>query len=164
MNYSNNCIRLIKNTRVLYLEKTKLWNNHYYIGYSHLCLKGSYKEDNITKKEALVLLEKDLEKISKSLNKNLTIALNQNQFDSLVSLIYDIGIKRFITDEMFVMINKNKIIEAQLMFSKFNKYMKKPIYRLIKTRKEESILWNKPIKEIKNGKTNTHSTYDGNAT
>lgn len=147
MEYSENSIRLIKKTRKLYLEKTKLWNNHYYLGYSHLCLvQDSFKDvTTITKKESCTLLEKDIKKIEKNLNKYLTVSLNQNQFDSLISLVYDIGIKRLITDEMFVLINKNKFIEASLCFSKFNKYMKKPIYRLIKTRKEEQKLWNKPI-------------------
>jgi lysozyme len=149
MNYSDKCLRLIKSTRVLYLDKTKLWNDHYYIGYSRLCGIGTSNLEVITKKEANALLKKDLNNISKQLNKHLTTTLNQHQFDSLVSLIYDIGIKRFITDEMFVLINKNKVVEASLCFSKFNKYMKKPIYRLIKTRKEEKNLWIKPIKEEK---------------
>lgn len=148
MEYSNNCVNLIKRTRVLYLEKTKLWNNHYYIGYSHLVSIGDSLKDisTISKKESLILLEKDLKKIEKQLNKHLKIELSQNQFDSLVSLIYDIGIKRFVSDEMFVIINKQQLVEASLCFSKFNKYMKKQIYRLIKTRKEEQKLWNKPIK------------------
>lgn len=147
MEYSETSVRLIKRTRSLYLEKTKLWNNHYYLGYSHLCLvQDSLKDVNsITKRESCLLLEKDVKKIEKNLNKYLTVELNRNQFDSLISLVYDIGIKRLITDEMFVFINNNKFVEASLCFSKFNKYMKKPIYRLIKTRKEEQKLWNKPI-------------------
>lgn len=145
MKYSNSCLKLIKKTRPLLLEKTKLWNNKDYIGYSHLCGIKSYSEPTISKKESELLLIKDLEKISKQLNKHLSIDLNQNQFDSLVSLVYDIGIKRFITDNLLLVINQGKILEASLQFSRFNKYMKKPIYRLIKTRKEEQKLWNKAL-------------------
>lgn len=145
MIYSDNCIKLVIKTRELYLEKTKLWNNHYYIGYGHLCSSKPEDYPTITKREAKVLLKKDLERVSRQLNKHLNVELNQNQFDSLVSLIYDIGIKRFITDEMFLMVGTNSIIETSLYFSKFNKYMKKPIYRLIKTRKEEQKLWKTPI-------------------
>lgn len=150
MKYSNNCIKLIKKTRKLYLERSKLWNNRDYIGYSHICGIGDSDLVNLNKKESSDLLIKDVKKISTALNKYLTVTLNQNQFDSLVSLIYDIGIKRFITDEMFELINKEKYIEASVCFNKFNKYMKKPIYRLIKTRKEESKLWLKPITEDTN--------------
>lgn len=144
MRYSDNCVKLIKSTRVLYLEKTKLWNSHYYIGYSRLC---SINQEKITRKEANKLLIKDLEKISARLDKELPLLLNQNEFDSLVSLIYDIGIKRFITDEMFVVIKRQDYVAASLYFNKFNKYMKKTIYRLIKARKKERELWLKPITE-----------------
>lgn len=145
MKYSINCLKLIKRTRPLLLERTKLWNNKYYIGYNHLCGIYSYSAETISKKEAEIVLKKDLEKISKQLTKHLTIELNQNQFDSIVSLVYDIGIKRFITDEIFSVINQGKILEASLLFSRFNKYMKKPIYRLVITRKEEQKLWKKPL-------------------
>ena len=148
MKYSQTCLKLIKKTRKLYLEKTKLWNNYNYIGYSHICTKEVSSLEVISKKEASSLLIKDLEKISKNLNKHLLVDLNQNQFDSLVSLIYDIGIKRLITDEMFELINKGKLTEASLCFNKFNRYKKQPIYRLIKTRKEEQKLWLMPIEDI----------------
>ncbi len=144
----DNAIKLIIKTRSLYLEKTKLWNNQTYIGYSHLnSIGASFNDHSITKKEALILLKKDVIKITKQLKKHLRVELNHNQFDALISLVYDIGIKRFITDEMFMLINKNDFIAASLHFNKFNKYLKKPIYKLIKARKEEQKLWNKPINE-----------------
>ena len=136
MDYSENCVKLILKTRPLYLEKTKIWNNHYYIGYFHLITIG-YKKETISKKEAKLLLEKDLKNISKQLTKHLTITLNQNKFDALVSLAYDIGIKTFITDEILDLINKSNFDSTRVRFRHFNKYMKKPIYQLIKTRKLE---------------------------
>lgn len=148
MKHSVNSLKIIKNTRELFLNKTILWNNREYIGYSHLyTIRDSFKKEDISVKESLLLLKKDVTLIEKQLNKHIPVNLNQNQFDALISLVYDIGIKRFITDEMFVLICNNKYIEASLCFNKFNKYMKKPVYRLIKTRKEENKLWMKPIKD-----------------
>lgn len=147
MKHSNNAKNLIIKSRPLYKEKIKLWNNHYYIGYSHMIRvsESLTNINNINKKDSLILLEKDLNRISSQLNKHLEVIINQNQFDALVSLIYDIGIKSFISDEIFSLINKNNLTEASSKFRKFNRYMKKPVYQLIKTRKLEMELFNSPI-------------------
>lgn len=135
--------------RPLYLQKVKLWNGDYYLGYSHrISISDSlYKVDKISKKESIELVKKDLEKISNQLNKHLTTEITQNQFDALVSLIYDIGIKALITDELFMLLNKDKLIQVALQFRKFNKYKKKPVYQLIKNRKEEIELFTKVANE-----------------
>ena len=145
MQASEQAKQLIINTRPLYMEKVKLWNGDDYLGYCHrISLNDKLRKvDKLSKKESITLLNKDIKKISSQLNKHLTVDLTQNQFDALVSLIYDIGIKALITDELFILLNKNKLIEAASHFRKFNKYMKKPIYQLIKNRKEEIKLFNK---------------------
>lgn len=145
MQASEQAKQLIISTRPLYEEKVKLWNGDEYIGYSHrIGINDNLRKvDKLSKKESITLLNKDIKKISSQLNKHLTVDLTQNQFDALVSLIYDIGIKALITDELFILLNKNKLIEAASHFRKFNKYMKKPIYQLIKNRKEEIKLFNK---------------------
>lgn len=150
MKHSEQAKQLILKTRPFYSEKTKLWNNHLYIGYFHLIqVRDSIPDIKFTKKDAVKLLDKDLTLISKQLTRHIEIQLNQNQFDALVSLVYDIGIKTFISDEIFELLNKNKIIEVSAKIRKFNKYMKKPIYQLVKTRKLEIELFNSEIKDIK---------------
>lgn len=148
MNYSENAVDLILSSRPYYKTITKSWNGHFYIGYYHLLgVSNTYKSDTISKKEAVTLLLKDLERISKQLNKHITVVINQNQFDALVSLVYDIGIKAFISDELLELINKEKLTEASGHFRRFNKYMKKPVYQLIKSRKLEIELFNSEIKD-----------------
>ena len=136
---------LIIATRPLYMEKVKLWNGDDYLGYCHRISVSDQlrKIDKLSKKESISLLEKDIKRISSQLNKHLVTNVTQNQFDALVSLVYDIGIKALVTDELFILLNKNKLIEVASQFRKFNKYMKKPIYQLIKNRKEEIKLFNK---------------------
>lgn len=148
MNYSKSAVDLILSSRPYYKTVTKSWNGHFYIGHYHLIgVSNTYKSDKISKKEAMSLLLKDLDKISKQLSKHITVTINQNQFDSLVSLVYDIGIKAFIADELLELINKEKITEASSHFRRFNKYMKKPVYQLIKSRKLEIELFNSEIKD-----------------
>ena len=145
MEASEQAKKLIINTRPLYMEKVKLWNGDDYLGYCHRISVSDQlrKIDKLSKKESISLLEKDIKKISSQLNKHLVTNVTQNQFDALVSLVYDIGIKVLVTDELFILLNKNKITEVASQFRKFNKYMKKPIYQLIKNRKEEIKLFNK---------------------
>jgi lysozyme len=145
MEASEQAKKLIINTRPLYMEKVKLWNGDDYLGYCHRVSVSDKlrKIDKLSKKESISLLEKDIKKISSQLNKHLVTNVTQNQFDALVSLVYDIGIKALITDELFILLNKNKLTEVASQFRKFNKYMKKPIYQLIKNRKEEIKLFNK---------------------
>ena len=145
MEASEQAKKLIINTRPLYMEKVKLWNGDDYLGYCHRISVSDQlrKIDKLSKKESISLLEKDIKRISSQLNKHLVTYVTQNQFDALVSLVYDIGIKALVTDELFILLNKNKLTEVASQFRKFNKYMKKPIYQLIKNRKEEIKLFNK---------------------
>lgn len=68
------------------------------IGYGHVIKdKQEVKkyENGITQNEALLLLKKDLKEYEKVINQNITKQLNQNEFDSLVSFVYNIGGSEF---------------------------------------------------------------------
>lgn len=60
------------------------------IGYGHVILEHE-KYDHISIEEGEEILKKDLWKIEKSVSKNITSLLFQNQFDALVSLTFNIG-------------------------------------------------------------------------
>lgn len=60
------------------------------IGVGHVILPGeNYQE--ITKEQALEILAKDVERFESAVKKHITIPLNQNQFDALVSFIFNTG-------------------------------------------------------------------------
>ena len=142
MNYTDKTIEFIISSRPYYKYPTKLWNNHYYIGYSHLIKIGSKSLTQLTKQEARELLIKDIKLITKHINILIKTKLNQNQFDALVSLIYDIGIKAFVSSVLFENINKGNIEHTSLHFRSWSRYKKQTIYRLVKTRKLEIELFN----------------------
>lgn len=70
----------------------------YTIGIGHI--QGVKEGDVITLQQAKAYLAKDLAMTERCLNL-LQIAKTQNQFDALISLIYNIGIGRFRGSELF---------------------------------------------------------------
>lgn len=146
MKHSQKANKLIMKSRKLFTVASSLWNSKKYIGYSHLVTvqDGLTSVEKISKKEATILLEKDLTKISKQINKVITRTLTQNQFDAIVSLVYDIGIKTFIASGLSDLINKGLFVEASSNFRQWSRYKKTPIYQLIKSRKMEIELFNSP--------------------
>lgn len=145
MYYSENVVTLIRKTRPLLLIKKKVWNNRYALGYSHIILTGDInnKLESISKKESLKLLRSDLEKISKKLNTVLKVDLTQNQFDALISLVYDIGFKTFLASGLIEMLNRQEFLKVGLLFTRYSRYKKKVVYILDKARKEDVKLYNK---------------------
>ncbi len=60
------------------------------IGVGHVIIAGeNYQE--ITKEQAMEILAKDVERFEIAVKKYITIALNQHQFDALVSFIFNTG-------------------------------------------------------------------------
>lgn len=147
MIYSNAALNLIIKSRPLHLQKNKLWNGRHTIGYCHIIKVGDKLKDidKISKKEAKLLLEKSLLKISKQLDKAIEVNVNQNQFDALVSLVYDVGIRSVISSGMIDQLNKGKILETSVMFRKWSRYKKRPVYQLIKARQMEMKLFDTPV-------------------
>lgn len=63
------------------------------IGYGHKCIPP-YSPD-ITEEEAISLLETDVAKAENVVAKYIQHPLKQNEFDALVSLVFNIGEKKF---------------------------------------------------------------------
>lgn len=93
MTTSDNGIKLIASFEGLRLKAYKLTGEKYFtIGYGHSYDSNITADTVITKEQALSYLKTDLAKFENYVNKYVTnIALNQNQFDSLVSYTYNRG-------------------------------------------------------------------------
>lgn len=61
------------------------------IGYGHVIKAGESYPNGITKDQALVLFKSDTQWAIDATNKQITVSLNQHQFDAVVSLIFNIG-------------------------------------------------------------------------
>lgn len=95
----------------------------------------------ITSDEADRFLEEDLKKFEDAINKNVNITITQNQFDALVSFVYNVGIGNFITSTLLKKINEGKIQDAANEFLRWNKANKKVLAGLTRRRQAERDLF-----------------------
>ena len=81
-----------------FLKVREGWKNHVYldsaglptIGYGHL-IKDGESFDTITKYQGELLLKQDMGFAVDAVNDLVNVELSQNQFNSLVSFVYNIG-------------------------------------------------------------------------
>ena len=74
------------------------------------------KGDTCTEAQAKTYMAHDLKKFEATVNKAVTVQLNQNQFDALVSLAYNIGTNAFSKSTLVKKLNSNDIRGAADQF------------------------------------------------
>jgi lysozyme len=90
------------------------------IGYGHTILTGEkFPSGGISDKIAESLLKQDVAIAERAINRLVIIKLLQNQFDALVSFVYNIGGKAFGKSTLLRLINENKQEMAAAEFSKW---------------------------------------------
>lgn len=106
--------------------------------------KVTMKDKAITKDNAYKLLEYQTNKYADAINRYVQVPLTQNQFDALVSFVFNVGANAFRTSTLLKYINlkKNKkLINEQFM--RWTKGGGKVLKGLILRRKEEVNLYNR---------------------
>jgi lysozyme len=98
--------------------------------------------DTCTKEQAFEYLEHDVDSRARYLTSILTFPVTQNQYDALLSLMYNIGIGGFYTSTAFRRIKKNPydplIKDAWMMWTKAGG---KTVQGLVNRRKKEIELY-----------------------
>ena len=117
------------------------------IGWGHVKEAG----DNfniIDKAKGEELLKLDCKEATDAIKRWVTYELNQNQFDALTVLIFNIGINAFHSSTLLTKLNFGKPQEAADQFDRWNKEtvdgVKKVSNGLVKRRAEEKALFLKP--------------------
>ena len=113
------------------------------IGYGTTRIRGKAVKlgMKITTEEAEVFLEEDLKSFEDVVNQNVNVELTQNQFDALVSFVYNVGAANFKKSTLLKKINVNKLIEASDEFLKWNKAGGKTLAGLTRRREAEKNLF-----------------------
>lgn len=118
MKISENGLNLIANFEGLSLTAYRCPAGFLTIGYGHLIKKDEIFR-KITKSQALQLFRKDLEIFETCVNLFVKVKLNQNQFDSLVSLAFNIGEWAFRRSTLLLLLNKSFYYDASNEFMKW---------------------------------------------
>jgi len=93
----------------------------------------------ITRVQAFEMFKNIADKFASKVSKLVTSPLNQNQFNALVSLAYNIGIAGFTNSTLLKKVNINHNDKSiQLEFLKWNKVNKKEVAGLTRRRLYES--------------------------
>ncbi|MCK5779877.1 MAG: lysozyme [Psychrilyobacter sp.] len=106
------------------------------IGYGHTS-KTVRANMTITKKRALELLKQDLKVAEQGVFNSLHVKTSQKQYDSMVSLAYNIGVRRFRTSTLIKYHNKNRFSKTSKEFLKWDKIHGKSYIGLYKRRIDE---------------------------
>ncbi|EPG39520.1 lysozyme [Acinetobacter colistiniresistens] len=99
------------------------------------------KGDVCTLDQAKAYFAHDLNRFETAVNSALTVVMNQNQFDALVSLAYNIGEKAFKTSTLVELLNANKFTAAADQFLVWNKGDGKVMKGLVRRRAAERELF-----------------------
>lgn len=109
------------------------------IGYGHT---GNVKAGQvISKKEADRLLSEDLKRFESGVEKNVKVALTQNQFDALVSFCYNLGVGSLQKSTLLKKLNNGDHKGAAEEFLKWNKAGGKVLTGLVRRREAERQLF-----------------------
>lgn len=120
------------------------------IGVGHLLTKDELSSNTIiidgirvdysfglTNKQIERLLIQDLKKIEDTVNKLIIVDINQNQYDSIIIFVFNIGINAFKTSTFLKLLNTKKFEQLPYQFSRWNKSGGKILKGLINRREKE---------------------------
>lgn len=118
------------------------------IGIGHL-IKPGESFTTITEAEALDLLAKDIVQFESALNKKCKVALNQNQFDALVSWGFNVGAGVYTTASLMTELNAGNYSAVPGKLLEWCKATiggkKVTVPGLLKRREAEAALFVKPV-------------------
>ena len=143
MNTSRTGIELIKKFEGCVLTAYKCPAGIWTIGYGHTT--GVKEGQTITNKEAEALLKQDLLTFETYVSNLVTVEINQNQFDALVSFCYNLGPGNLKTSTLLKLLNNGNFEGAAEQFDRWVYAGGKKLSGLIKRRAAEKALFLQPL-------------------
>ena len=132
-------LALIKKFEGLELEAYQCAAGVWTIGYGHT--KDVQPGDVWSESHANHMLEVELEEFEEYINNNVTVALSQNQFDALVSWVYNLGPANLKASTMLKVLNSGDYEGVPAQIKRWNKAGGKVLQGLIRRREAEALLF-----------------------
>lgn len=140
MKVSNNGLDLIKQFEGFSATPYKDVVGKSTIGYGHLIKKGE-AFTRVSIEQATELLKEDCAIAETCVNTNVKTNLNQNQFDALVSFVYNLGCGAFKASTLLKDLNRGEFEKASNEFHKWNHAGGRVVRGLSIRRKKEELLF-----------------------
>lgn len=115
----------------------------YTIGYGST--HGVTKGMTITPADATVRLAEDMTEAADAVNRLVKVKLNQNQFDALCSLVFNIGQANFKGSTLLKSLNQGEFAGSAREFDRWVYAAKKKLPGLVARRKVERDLFERPV-------------------
>jgi lysozyme len=142
MKTSGEGVALIKKFEGCKLEAYQCSASVWTIGWG--TTKGVKEGDTCTQDEADAFLEDDLFEFEKAVHKHVNVSLKQNEFDALVSWVYNLGGTNLRESTLLVRINDNtdsSRADIPYQIRRWNRADGKVLDGLVRRRKAEALLW-----------------------
>jgi len=139
MNTSQNGIDLIKHFEGCELKAYKCPAGVWTIGYGHI--KGVQEGDVITEQQADEMLVEELHEYENYINTLVTVPLNQNQYDALVSWVYNLGSSNLNSSTLLKVLNSGDYAGVPEQIMRWNKAGGKVLEGLTRRRQAEADLF-----------------------
>lgn len=128
-----------------YQDSKGVWT----IGFGHTGPEAK-KGNTITEERAWELLGEDVETAEKAIDRNVRVALNQNQYDALTSFIFNVGSGNFQTSKLLRKLNAEDYEGAADQFRSWRRSGGKILNGLIRRRAAEEQLFVTPPQQTFN--------------
>ncbi len=111
MKFSNEGEKILMDMEGFVDKPTPDLAGHLTIGYGHK-LKPGEKFGTITKGTAILILQEDVKPLENILNTYITVKLTQNQFDALITFMFNIGVTAFLNSTVYSDVKKGSFETA----------------------------------------------------
>lgn len=139
MKISQEGLSLIKKFEGLELTAYQCSAGVWTIGYGHT--KGVQEGDEWSESHANDMLELELEEYEGYINDCVEVSLSQNQFDALVSWVYNLGPANLKSSTMLKVLNLGDFPKVPEQIKRWNKAGGKVLQGLIRRREAEALLF-----------------------
>jgi lysozyme len=146
MQTSDAGIALIKEFEGFSAVPYKCPANKMTVGFGHVIQPGELC-DEVTEETALELLKDDLQEAEQAVNELVTVPLNQNQFDALVSFTFNLGRGKLEVSTLLAKLNLGDYQGASAQITRWRYIGNTPSNGLSHRREAERSLFDKPIAE-----------------
>ncbi len=158
MRMSDNGLELLKQWEGFKLEVYKDSAGLPTIGVGHLLTKSELASskiviggvpvqyaDGLTDQQVLDLLSQDVTPADQAVNTGVTVELNQNQFDALVSFTFNVGVGAFTSSTLLKVLNQQQYDQVPTQLLRWTRAGGQVVQGLVNRRQNEIKLWNGEI-------------------